>query len=48
MGDDIRMHLKAIRWEEKDWIYLAQNRDKWLAIVETLLNFGFHKTQGVS
>jgi len=38
MGDDIRMHLKEIRWEEKDWIDMAQNRGKWLAIVKTLLN----------
>jgi hypothetical protein len=37
-GDSIRMHLKEIRWEEKDWIDLTQNRDKWLAVVKTLLS----------
>jgi hypothetical protein len=36
-GGDIRKRLKEIRWEEKDWIDLAQNRDKWLAVVKTLL-----------
>jgi len=37
-GDNIRMHLKEIRWEEKDWIDLAQNRNKWLAIVKRVMN----------
>jgi hypothetical protein len=32
------MHLKEIRWEDKDWIDLAHNRDKWLAVVKTVMN----------
>jgi hypothetical protein len=32
------MHLKEIKWEDKDWIDLAQNRDKWLAVVKTVMN----------
>jgi hypothetical protein len=30
-----------------DWIYLAQDRDKWLAVAETV-KFGFHKMLGIN
>jgi hypothetical protein len=30
--DDIRIDVIEIRWEGVDWIYLAQNRDKWWAL----------------
>jgi hypothetical protein len=32
-----------IRWDGVDWIDLAQDRDKWRALV----NFGFHTMLGV-
>jgi len=32
------MDLKAIGWEGVDWIHLAQDRDQWRAVVNTLMN----------
>jgi hypothetical protein len=29
-----------------DWIHLAQDRDKCWALVNTIIDFGFHKRQG--
>jgi len=31
-----------------DWMELAQDRDRWQALVNTVMNFGFHKMQGIS
>jgi hypothetical protein len=31
-----------------DWIYLAQERDQWRPLVNTIMNLGFHKTLGSS
>ena len=28
------MILQEIRWEDMDWIYVAQDRDSWLAVLE--------------
>jgi len=36
--DNIRMDLKGIEWEGVDWIYLAQDRDKWRALVNPVMN----------
>jgi hypothetical protein len=33
------MDLKEIGWEDVDWIHLAQNRDWWCALVNTVMNF---------
>jgi hypothetical protein len=37
--DNIKMDLREIGWDDMDWIDLAQNRDKWRALVNTLMNF---------
>jgi hypothetical protein len=34
--DNIRINLREIGWEGVDWIYLAQNRDQWRALVNTV------------
>jgi hypothetical protein len=36
--DNIRMDLGEIGWDGVDWVDLAQDRDKWRALVNTLMN----------
>ena len=35
-------------WEKIYWIDLAHDRDKWWALVNAVMNFGFHKMWGIS
>jgi hypothetical protein len=35
----IRMDLREIGWEGVDWLHVAQNRDQWRAVVNTVMNF---------
>jgi hypothetical protein len=36
--DDIKMDLIEIGWNGMDWIELAQDRDQWRALVNTVMN----------
>jgi hypothetical protein len=36
--DNIRMDLGKIGWDGADWIDMAQDRDQWKALVNTVLN----------
>jgi hypothetical protein len=36
--DNIKMDLPEIGWESMDWIDLAQDRDRWRAVVNTVMN----------
>jgi hypothetical protein len=36
--DNIKMDLKEMRWDGTDWIDLAQDRDQWRALVNTVIN----------
>jgi hypothetical protein len=36
--DNIKMDLREIRWDGMDWINLAQDRDQWRALVNTVMN----------
>jgi hypothetical protein len=37
--DNIKMDLSDIKWDDVDWIDLAQNRDQWRVLMNTVLNF---------
>jgi hypothetical protein len=36
--DGIRMDLREIGWGSVDWIQLAQDKDRWRALVNTVMN----------
>jgi hypothetical protein len=36
--DNIRMDLVEVEWGDVDWIGLAQDRDRWRALVNSVLN----------
>jgi hypothetical protein len=36
--DNIRMDLREIGWDGVEWIELAQDRDQWRALVNTVMN----------
>jgi hypothetical protein len=35
---NIKMNLREIGWGGMDWVYLAQDKDKWRALVNTVMN----------
>jgi hypothetical protein len=36
--DNIKMDLREISWDGMDWIDVAQDRDQWRALVNTVMN----------
>jgi hypothetical protein len=36
--DNIKIDLREIEWDGMDWIDVAQDRDQWRALVNTVLN----------
>jgi hypothetical protein len=36
--ENIKMDLREIRWDGINWIDLAQDRDQWRALVNTVMN----------
>jgi hypothetical protein len=36
--DNIIMDLREIRWEGVDWMHMAPERDRWRAVVNTVMN----------
>jgi hypothetical protein len=46
--NNIKMDLREIGWDGMDWIDLDQDRDQWRALVNTIINFGFHKMLEIS
>jgi hypothetical protein len=37
-NDGIRMDFREIGWRSVDWIQLARDRDRWRALVNTVMN----------
>jgi hypothetical protein len=37
--DNIKINLREIGWNGMDWFDLAQDRDQWRALVNTVVNF---------
>jgi hypothetical protein len=35
---NIKKHIREIGWDRMDWIDLAQDRDQWRAVVNTVMN----------
>jgi hypothetical protein len=35
--DNIKMDLREVGWDDMDWIDLAQNRDQWTALLNTVM-----------
>jgi hypothetical protein len=40
------MNLREIGWDGMDWIDLAQNRDKWRSLVNTVTNLRVPQNAG--
>jgi hypothetical protein len=36
--DNIKMYIREIEWDSMDWIDLAQDRDQWRTLVNTVMN----------
>jgi hypothetical protein len=46
--DNIKMDGPEVGWGGMDWIDLAQDRNRWRALVNAVLTFGCHKMLGIS
>jgi hypothetical protein len=36
--EDIRIDIREIRWEGVEWMHLAQDRDQWRTLVNSVMN----------
>jgi hypothetical protein len=45
-ADNIKMDLREIRWDGMDWIDVAQDKDQWRALVNTVMNLRIPQNAG--
>jgi hypothetical protein len=36
--DNVKMYVEDIGWDAMNWIDMAQYRDKWMALMNTVMN----------
>jgi hypothetical protein len=46
--DNIKMDHREIGFVDVDWINLAPDRNRWRALVKTVMNFWLHNMRGIS
>jgi hypothetical protein len=39
IDEDMIIDVREIGWECVEWIHLAQDKNQWLAVVKTVINF---------
>jgi hypothetical protein len=44
--DNIKIYLRGIEWDGVDWVVLAQDRDQWRALVNTVMNLWVPQNAG--
>jgi CRISPR/Cas system-associated protein Cas7 (RAMP superfamily) len=42
------MDLQEVGFEGMDWIYLVQDRERWSALVDAVMNLRVQKARGIS
>ena len=47
-GDNIKMNPQEVGGGCEDWMELAEDRDRWRALVSTVMNLGVPKMRGIS
>ena len=48
MEDNIKIGFKEVIWRGMEWIELAEDEDRWRALVTAVITFGFRKMRGIS
>jgi len=46
--DNIKMHLQEVGGGCEDWVEFAQDRDRWWALMSTVMNLRVPKMRGIS
>jgi hypothetical protein len=48
LEDNIKIDIEEVERGGADWIDIAQDRDRWRAVVNEVMNFDCHKIGGIS